>query len=211
MRPIRLVLVHDNGLALHAIRLALEACPELEIVGHANSGGEQLPRFRGTRPDVVLLDVRKPSADGLRVLDRVHERYPASKIVLLSIPEDTGVTAEALRRGASAVVGRGIDPAHVVPLVLQVADGKVGPHVFAHAIVQTARGTGETALTKREREIVEYLAAGRSNREIAGQLMLSERTIKYHLTRIYRKLGVAGRTEAAKFVHDHGLMRGREG
>jgi DNA-binding NarL/FixJ family response regulator len=202
--------VHDNGLALHAIRLALEACPELEIVGHANSGGEQLPRFRGTRPDVVLLDVR-PSPDGLRVLDRVHERYPASKIVLLSIPEDTGVTAEALRRGASAVVGRGIDPAHVVPLVLQVADGKVGPHVFAHAIVQTARGTGETALTKREREIVEYLAAGRSNREIAGQLMLSERTIKYHLTRIYRKLGVAGRTEAAKFVHDHGLMRGREG
>jgi DNA-binding CsgD family transcriptional regulator len=99
----------------------------------------------------------------------------------------------------------------VVPLVLQVADGKVGPQVFAHAIIQSARGTGETALTKREREVVEYVAAGRSNREIAGQLMLSERTIKYHLTRIYRKLGVAGRTEAAKFVHGHGLMRGREG
>jgi DNA-binding NarL/FixJ family response regulator len=211
LRPIRLVLVHDNGLALHAIRLALEACPELEIVGHANYAGEPLPRSRETRPDVVLLDVGMLGADGLRVLDRMHERYPASKIVLLSVAEDTQVVAEALRRGATAVVGKGIDPAHVVPLVLQVADGPVGPHVFAHAIVQTARRTGETALTEREREIVESVAAGRSNREIAGQLMLSERTIKYHLTHVYRKLGVAGRTEAAKFVHDHGLMRGREG
>jgi DNA-binding NarL/FixJ family response regulator len=211
LRPIRLVLVHDNGLALQAIRLALEACPGLEIVGQANPADEPLPRFGKTRPDVVLLDVRLPGADGLRVLDRVHERYPASKIVLLSVAEDTEVVAEALRRGASAVVGKGIDPAHVVPFVIQVADGQVDPHVFAHAIVQTARGTGETALTERELEIVEYVAAGRSNREIAGELMLREQTIKYHLTRVYRKLGVAGRTEAAKFVHDHGLARGRAG
>lgn len=204
LRPIRILLVHDQGLVLQAIRLALQACADIELVGDTNSS-EFLPRFGKSRPDVVVLDVGTPPAEGLRVLDRVRERFPSSKIVLLSVPEDGGLAAEALGHGAAAVVGKAIDPSEVVPIVLQVADGAEGCDPFVRAIGETAHATGEAALNQRERDILEQVAAGRSNREIAGQLTLSERTIKYYLTHVYRKLGVEGRREAADFAHEHGL------
>jgi DNA-binding NarL/FixJ family response regulator len=204
LRPIRILLVHDQGLVLQAIRLALQACADIELVGDTNSS-EFLPRFGKSRPDVVVLDVGTPPAEGLRVLDRVRERFPSSKIVLLSVAEDGGLAAEALGRGAAAVVGKAIDPSEVVPIVLQVADGADGCDPFVRAIGETAHATGEAALNQRERDILEQVAAGRSNREIAGQLTLSERTIKYYLTHVYRKLGVEGRREAADFAHEHGL------
>jgi DNA-binding NarL/FixJ family response regulator len=207
LRPIRLLLVHDNGLVLQAIRVALEACGEIKVVG--DTAGEQLPRFKKTRPDVVLLDLAMPPAEGLQMLDRVHEQYVSSKTVLLSVAEDGGLAAEALRRGAAAVVGKSIDPSEVVPIVLQVADGPASSIPFVRAIGETARTNGEAALNERERDILEQVTAGRTNRQIAVQLMLSERTIKYYLTHVYRKLGVAGRKEAADFAHEHGLTSGR--
>ena len=202
LRPIRLLLVHDNGLVLQAIRLALEACGEIKVVG--DTAGEQLPRFR-TQPDVVVLDLGMPPAQGLRTLDRVREQYPSSKIVLLSVAEDGGLAAEALRRGAAAVVGKSVDPSEVVPIVLQVADGPPGCDPFVRAIGETVPATGEAALNERERDILEQVALGRSNRQIAGLLMLSERTIKYYLTHVYRKLGVTGREEAAQVARERGL------
>lgn len=204
LRPIRILLVHDHGLVLHAIRLALEACADTELVGDTDS--ELLPRFGEVRPDVVLLDVGTQAAQCLQALDRVREEYPSSRIVLLSVPEEGGFAAEALERGAAAVVGRAVDPSEVVPVVLRVADGVEGTDLFVRTGVQVADAPGEAPLTERERDILEQVAAGRSNKQIAARLMLSERTIKYYLTRVYRKLGVAGRREAAEFAHEHGLV-----
>jgi DNA-binding NarL/FixJ family response regulator len=207
LRPIRLLLVHDNGLVLQAIRLAVEACEDIEVVG--DTAGESLPEVAETRPDVIVLDLGMPAAEGLGVLDRVHEQFPSAKIVLLSVAQDGGLAAEALGRGAAAVVGKAIDPSEVVPIVLQVADGPASSIPFVRAIGETARTNGEAALNERERDILEQVTAGRTNRQIAAQLMLSERTIKYYLTHVYRKLGVAGRKEAADFAHEHGLTSGR--
>jgi DNA-binding NarL/FixJ family response regulator len=204
LRPIRLLLVHDDGLVVQAIRLALEARGEIEVVGEAS--GEQLARFAQAGPDVVVLDPGMTPAGDLRALDRVHEQHASSKIVLLSVGEDGGLAAEAIRRGAAAVVSKAIDPSEVASIVLQVADGSTGCDTFGHAIRRTAHVTAEAALTERERGILEQVAVGRSNRQIAVQLMLSERTIKYYLTRAYRKLGVSGRGEAAEFVREHGLI-----
>jgi DNA-binding NarL/FixJ family response regulator len=204
LRPIRLLLVHDDGLVVQAIRLALEARGEIEVVG--DTPGEQLPRFARSRPDIVVLDLGMTPAEDLRMLDRVHEQHASSKIVLLSVADDAGRSAEAVRRGAAAVVSKAIDPSEVASIVLQVADGSTGCDTFGHAIGQTVHVTAEAALTERERGILEQLAVGRSNSQIAAQLTLSERTIKYYLTRAYRKLGVSGREEAAEFVREHGLI-----
>jgi two-component system nitrate/nitrite response regulator NarL len=204
LRQIQVFLADDHGLMLQAVRLALEPHPEIEIVGEARSGSEVLPRVAETRPDIVLLDIRMPGLDGLQVLDRLQKLYPETKVVMLSGVDEPGLAEEALRRGAKAFLGKGIDPADVAPVLHQVSEGTLVTESFgAPGIAGVA--ADEFGLTGRESEILEQVASGQSNKQIAGKFWLSEQTIKYHLTNVYRKLGVSSRTEAARFAYEHGL------
>jgi two-component system nitrate/nitrite response regulator NarL len=205
LRPIRLFLVDDHGLVLQAVRLALEPHPDVEIVGETTTGSEVLPRVAELQPDLVLLDIRMPGLDGLQVLDRLREHHPDIKVVMLSGVEDAELAAEAFRRGAKAFLGKGIDPAEVAPVLRQVFEGDVVTEAVGNAAAFAQQHSDEFELTAREREILEQVAAGRSNKQIAREFWLSEQTIKYHLTNVYRKLGVSSRTEAARFAYDHGL------
>jgi two-component system nitrate/nitrite response regulator NarL len=209
LRPIRLFLVDDHGLVLQAVRLALEPHSEFEIVGETTSGSEVLPRVAELQPDLVLLDIRMPGLDGLQVLDRLQEHHPDTKVVMLSGVEDVELAAEALKGGAKAFLGKGIDPAEVAPVLRQVFDGEVVTEAVGNPAGFVERPADEFDLTSREREILEQVAAGRSNKQIAREFWLSEQTIKYHLTNVYRKLGVNSRTEAARFAYDHGLAGGK--
>jgi two-component system nitrate/nitrite response regulator NarL len=195
LRPTRLFLVADEGLSVHAICLGVEPYRNLEIVGHANSGSVALAGVMETRPDVILLDAETSGVDGLELLDQLRTRRPESKVVMLSAVEDAAISAEAFRRGATAILGKGIDPADVAPLIGRVAEGRP----LALNLAEAGSATGKrAALTDREREILEQVAAGHSNKQIAWRLSLSERTVKYYLTHVYRKLGVKGRAEAAE-------------
>jgi two-component system nitrate/nitrite response regulator NarL len=205
LRPIRLLLADDHALVLQAVRFALEPEAEIEIVGEARSGSEVLPRVAETEPDVVLLDIRMPGLDGLQLLDRLGKQYPETKVVILSGVEEPELAAEALRRGAKAFLGKGIDPADVAPVLRRVVEGEVVTESFGAAAGESVRAAEEFGLTGREGEILERVATGRSNKQIAAEFWLSEQTIKYHLTNVYRKLGVSSRTEAARFAYDHGL------
>ena len=206
MRPIRLLLADDHALVLQALRFALESETDIEIVGEARSGSEVLPRVGETEPDLILLDVRMPGLDGLQVLDRLGEQYPDTKVVILSGADEPELAAETLRRGAKAFLGKAIDPAEVAPVLRQVFEGEVvSESVGTTPGRDSVRAFEEFGLTGREREILERVATGRSNKQIAGEFWLSEQTIKYHLTNVYRKLGVSSRTEAARFAYDHGL------
>ena len=204
MRPIRVFVADDHGLVLQALHLALEPHPEIEIVGEAKSGSEVLPRVAETDPDLVLLDIRMPGLDGLQVLDRLQKAYPEIKVVMLSGVDDPELATEALRRGATAFLGKGIDPADVAPVLRQVFEGTLVTESFG-ASGAAERAADEFGLTGREREILEQVAAGHSNKQIAADFWLSEQTIKYHLTNVYRKLQVGSRTEAARFAYEHGL------
>jgi len=205
LRPIRLLLADDHALVLQAVRYALEPEPGIEIVGEAKSGSEVLPRVAETEPDLILLDIRMPGFDGLQLLDRLGKEYPEKKVVILSGVDEPELAAEALRRGAKAFLGKRIDPADVAPVLRQVFEGKVVTGSFGDTAADSVHAAEEFGLTNREREILERVTTGRSNKQIAGEFWLSEQTIKYHLTNVYRKLGVSSRTEAARFAYDHGL------
>src|SRR5207248_2337012 len=192
------------------------ACPRgwsphearLEIVAEARSGSEVLPRVAETNPDVILLDIRMPGIDGLQLLDRLQQQHPPTNVVVLSGVDDPNLAAEAIRRGAKAFLGKRVDPAEIAPVIRQVFEGEpvtVSPGRSSGAAKVAA---DEFGLTTREREILEQIATGRSNKQIAGEFWLSEQTIKYHLTNVYRKLGVGSRTEAARFAYEHGLAGG---
>lgn len=208
MRPIRLLLADDHALVLQAVRVSLESNPEIEIVAEAKSGSEVLPRVAETAPDVILLDIRMPGIDGLQLLDRLRDQYPETKVVVLSGLEDPELATEALGRGAKAFLGKRIDPAELAPVLRQVFEGAPVSASLGDAASGTEEAADELGLTSREREILDRVATGRSNKQIAAEFWLSEQTIKYHLTNVYRKLGVSSRTEAARFAYDHGLAGG---
>jgi DNA-binding NarL/FixJ family response regulator len=200
----RLVIADDHKLMLSAIRFALDDAPDMEIVGEVEAGDQLLPLVGRTSPDVVVLDLRMPRMDGLRCLELLHERYPSVKTIVLSASDDHAAVKACFARGAVAFFSKSVDPANLAAVVRQAVAGNV---YFALGDVgAVAAAQPEFDLTPRETEILGALAAGRSNKQMAQEFWLSAQTIKYHLTHIYRKLGVASRTEAVRQAYEHGLI-----
>jgi DNA-binding NarL/FixJ family response regulator len=205
LRQIRVVVADDHGLIREAIRLALEPESDLQIVAEAERGEEVLPRVRETCPDVVLLDIKMPGMEGLDVLQRLRAECPDVKVAMLSAIDEPEVAAEALKRGAVAYLGKRIDPHALGPTIRQIADGTITTETFGLSASPGADSARQAGLSPRETQMLRRLAEGRSNREIARELWLSEHTVKYHLTNVYRKIGVKGRTEAARYAFEHAL------
>jgi DNA-binding NarL/FixJ family response regulator len=200
---LKLLIADDHQLMLDAIRMALTAAPDIDVVGETTSGAQVLPLVRQTSPDVVLLDLRMPGMDGLRVLEALRHRHPEVKAVVLSGSEEPEVVEAAFQRGAAAFIVKRIDPADLAAVIRQAFDGNVFYPVEARpAAVETV----DSGLTQREADILRALADGLSNKQIARQFWLSEQTIKFHLTNIYRKLDVGSRTEAVRHAYEHGLI-----
>jgi DNA-binding NarL/FixJ family response regulator len=200
---LKLLIADDHQLMLEAIRMALADAQDIEIVASTSSGAQVLPLVRQTSPDVVLLDLRMPGMDGLRILEGLAQRHPEIKTVVLSASEEPEVVEAAFQRGAAAFIVKRIDPADLPSVIRQAFDGNVFYPVEARPAVAEAVGSG---LTQREADILKALADGLSNKQIAKQFWLSEQTIKFHLTNIYRKLEVGSRTEAVRHAYEHGLI-----
>ncbi len=215
------------GLA-RKMQTALEACLEraegFTVVGTATSGLQAEPLVSRTLPDLVLLDLQLPGLDGLSCLALLRERHPETTVVILSGVEDDEIVEKALLGGAAAVVRKSISPADLPVLLRQVLQGSVKfatPRI-ARAVVTKAtqqsrldevraEACGETGLTARELEVLEMVARGLPNRAVAQELFLSDQTVKRHLRKVYRKLGVANRTEAARTAYRLGLHAATDG
>jgi len=201
---LKVLIADDHKLMLAAVRAALGAAADIEIVGEANAGSEVLPMTGRTSPDVALLDLRMPGMDGLRCLELLRERHPSVKPIVFSGNDDPAARDAAFARGAVAFIHKTIEPSDMAAVIRQAVSGDV---VFAAGNSNPVDATqSEWDLTPRETEILRALAAGQSNKQIAQQFWLSEQTVKYHLTNIYRKLGVRGRTEAVHQAYEHGLI-----
>jgi DNA-binding NarL/FixJ family response regulator len=205
MRRLRLVLADDHGLMVEAVKLALDGHPELDVVGVAETGSQVLPLAQQTDPDLIVLDLRMPGMDGLTCIRLLQERMPAVKIAVLSGIDSDEVADEALRLGASAFIAKRIDPAELPDALLAAYESQVGDPIGRLEHDRETRA-GEAGLTERELEILRAVGEGKSNREIGKQLWLAEQTVKFHLTNIYRKLGVSSRTEALRWAYGHGVV-----
>jgi DNA-binding NarL/FixJ family response regulator len=203
--PLRVVVCDDHALIRSALCLLLTPEEGLEVVGEAATGPEVLPLVDRTQPDVVVLDLHMPQLDGFRCLEQLAQRHPRVRIVVLSGSDDEATIDGALRRGAVAYVLKSIDPVDLPAAVRQAVSGCVYQPgaLLAAARMSPSRAAG---LSEKELGVLAELAKGHSNRQIAQTLWLSEQTVKFHLRNVYRKLGVANRTEALRLALDRHLV-----
>lgn len=200
----KVVIADDHRLILDGIRRALEDAPDFEVVGEATNGSQVLPIISQTRPDLVLLDLRMPQMDGLVCLDQIKKRFPETKVVILSVSTDEKVIQTVLKRGASAYIVKSVNPIDLPSALRQAVEGTV---YTAIGLPPQSESAGRAAgLTDREVAILSALARGLSNEAIGKELWVAEQTVKFHLTNIYRKLGVSNRTEAARYAYQQGLV-----
>ena len=198
--PINVLIVDDHPVVRRGLRVLLEVQDGIEVAGEAEDGPAALVLAAELKPDVILLDLKLPGLDGLAVLAELHNT--AAKVLILTSVTDPVAAGRAMREGAAGVLYKDVDPDALVRAIRAVHDG----HLLlaseaAGPLVRSAGtwgpGVGLDALTSREREVLAELTKGRSNREIARALGVSEKTVKAHVSSVLAKLGVQDRTQAA--------------
>jgi len=207
---IRVVVADDHEMVRRGLRTFLEVQGDIEVVGEAADGAGCVEVAEAVRPDVILLDLKMPGTDGVSALRQLAARgNPARVLVVTSFTEPDAVVP-AVRAGAAGYVYKDIAPAALAAAIRSVHAGHVLLHPEVAAALAAAGPGPESAarLTGRERVVLAEIARGRSNREIARILALSEKTVKTHVSAILAKLGVQDRTQAALYAVRHGLSTG---
>lgn len=213
---ITVVLADDQQLVRSGFRMILRADPGLEVVGEAADGVEAVSLARELRPDVVLMDVRMPRVDGIEATRQICTATDHPRILVLTTFDLDEYVFAALRAGASGFLLKDAREEHLLAAIRIVADGGslFAPSVsrrlverFAALDDAAAAPPDLDALTAREVEVLQLLARGRSNAEIAAELVVSEHTVKTHVAHILRKLDLRDRTQAVVVAYESGLVR----
>jgi len=184
------------------VRRALEGVDDIEIVAEARRGSQVLPLVHQAHPDLCLLDIRMPEMDGLTCIERIREAAPETRVVVLSAFADVARADEAFARGAVAYISKTVDPLEL-PDALRRAHGGESFRLGVADVQE--RPENDAGLTDRELAILQAVARGLSNQAISRELWITEQTVKFHLTNIYRKLRVSSRTEAARYAFSRGI------
>jgi RNA polymerase sigma factor (sigma-70 family) len=215
--PVRVLLVDDDDLMRAGLRAVLSSDASVEVIGEAGNGGAAVERARALRPDLVLMDVRMPGLDGIAATRDVLGTSPEVKVVILTTFEQDDYIFGALNAGASGFLLKRTRPEELLAAIHTVAagDSLLSPSVTRTVIDRMARqptpemGSSRLLdeLTPREREVLELVARGLSNGEIAAELVIEESTVKTHVKRILMKLRLRDRIQAVIFAYESGLTR----
>ena len=216
---VKVLIVDDQALVRSGFRMILEARDDLEVVGEAGDGDQAIRLATQTRPDVVLMDVRMPGLDGVTATARLTSAPDPPRVIILTTYDQDETLYAALRAGASGFLLKDVRPAGLVEAIRVVARGEalIAPSAtrrlldrFVATDVTPPAPDGILArLTDREREVLALLARGAANAEIATQLVVTEATVKTHVSAILRKLEVRDRVRAVVLAYDLGLVRPR--
>jgi DNA-binding NarL/FixJ family response regulator len=215
--PVRVLLVDDDDLMRAGLRSVLSSDATIEVVGEAGTGRAAVERARALRPDIVLMDVRMPDLDGISATREVLALQPQAKVVILTTFEDDDYIFGALRAGASGFLLKRTTPEALIDALHTVAagDSLLSPPVTRRVIERMAQepvpeastSVRLDALTPREREVLELVAKGLSNSEIAKTFVIEESTVKTHVKRILMKLALRDRVQAVIAAYESGLVR----
>lgn len=207
---IKVLIVDDHAVVREGLRTFLGMLPDIELVGEAASGREALEAAAKKKPDVVLMDLVMPEMDGIEATRQIRAAHPEVRVIVLtSFAEETKIFP-AIRAGATGYLLKDVKPAELADTIRAVARGesRLHPDVTRKVLSGIAGGDPGKAvveeLTDREIEVLRCLARGRSNKEIAAELFIAEKTVKTHISNILAKLGFADRTQAAVYAVKHG-------
>ena len=217
---IRVLVADDQALVRSGFRLILEAREDIEVVGEAENGAKAVELALRLDPDVILMDVRMPGVDGVEATRRLTEAGSRARVVILTTFDLDEYVHDAIRAGASGFLLKDVQPAQLVDAVRVVADGEalLAPTVTRRLLDRFARTLPDEkpppaleTLTARELEILRLVAGGLSNAEIADQLVVTEATVKTHVSSVLRKLHLRDRVQAVVFAYEAGLVAPGEG
>jgi two-component system, NarL family, response regulator LiaR len=212
---IRVLIVDDHAVVREGLRTFLELQDGIEVVGEASDGSEALEQAEQLEPDVVLMDLVMPRLDGVGAMRQLRERSPQIRVIVLTSFLDDDRLLPAIQAGAAGYLLKDVEPTELAQAVRAASAGQamLNPVVAARLVEAIAEnrapGVQPEHLTRREQEVLEQLAHGRSNKRIALELGISEKTVKGHVGHLLAKLGVADRTQAALLAVREGLVGGR--
>lgn len=217
--PIRIMIADDHPLLRQGIRNFLSLEPDFEIIGEAGDGEEAIAQAQSLRPDVLLLDINMPKATGVEVASRLKELCPEVRILALTIQDDENYIMKMIQSGAAGYLLKDVDPSMMVQAIRRIHSGesfvepsltkKLFSGITSQEQKQAPLAPGMLEgdrLSAREIEVLRLIGRGMSNAEIAHELFLSEKTVKNHLTNIFRKIQVTDRTQAVLFAIKHKIV-----
>ena len=216
MQPTKVLIVDDHALFRWGVRNAIEHEEEFEVVGEAEDGIEALAKARELKPDLILMDINMPHGNGLETVSAIKREWPDMRIIMLTVHDEDENLFEAMKRGAKGFVSKNVRAKDLLGSLRDAMRGKTaisGPMTgkilkeFAR-LAEIEAGHIASQLTPREKEVLQKLSEGLSNREIGLSLSISENTVKAHVASILRKLHVPTRAEAAAYARRWGLHEG---
>lgn len=206
---IQILLVDDQPIIREGLKSLLESNADMTVVGEAENGQRAIDQLTTLQPDVVLMDIRMPIMDGVAATQTIVQHYPSIKVLVLTTFDDDEYVSQAMRLGAKGYLLKDSEPDDIALAIRAVSKGhtQLGPGLFEKALIPLATPTPSvlppelTQLTPREFEVLQLIASGANNREIAQALFLSENTVKNYVTNILSRLNLRDRTQAALFAH----------
>jgi two-component system, NarL family, response regulator LiaR len=212
--PITLLLVDDHRVVRLGLKTYFDTLPDIQVIGEASNGKEAVEWVMQYAPDVVLMDLYMPDMDGVEATRKVKAHSPRTQVIMLTSYHDDEHIFPAIRAGALSYVLKDIDPDELADAVRRAHAGEAVLHPrVAARMVQEISGTRRDAvnpfheLTERELQVLRLIANGKNNREIAEELVISDKTVKSHITNILSKLHLADRTQAAVYAWQEGIVR----
>ena len=206
---IRVILVDDHTVVRSGLGAVLETCDTIHLVGEASNGEEAVRLCERVRPDVVLMDLLMPKMDGVTATRLIHERWPGVRVIALTSYKEKEYVEGVLKAGATGYLLKNVTADELIAAIEHAMEGQpsLSPEA-TQVLIQKVNEPPEAAtdLTEREREILALMVEGKSNSDIAEALVVSQSTVKFHVSNILTKLGVATRTEAVAYALKHRIV-----